>query len=202
MPLFLLLLIVPVLEIALFIEVGDWIGLWPTIAIVIGTAVLGTMALRSQGAGAMRDLQGSMAGGGDPGKALASGAMILVAGVLLLTPGFFTDAVGFALLTPPVRAAIIAWAAKRMTGSVHVKGFGGGGGGGFSGGFSGGFGPGAGQGGDPARRAGPPPSGPHNPGRVHPGDDVSDAEWEEVDPADPPRPAGARPSGWTRPPEG
>ena len=179
MPLFLLLVAVPIVEIALFIEVGGWIGLWPTIAIVILTAAAGTMLLRSQGAGAMRDLQGSLSGGGDPGKALAHGAMILVAGVLLLTPGFFTDAVGFALLAPPVRSRLIRYAGARMQASVHVSGFG--------------AGPGAG----PQRPAGPPPAGPHNPNRAQPGGDVSDAEWEEVPP-----PPGAAPSGWTRPPEG
>ncbi|MFT4793344.1 MAG: UPF0716 protein FxsA [Paracoccaceae bacterium] len=123
MPLLLALIIVPIIEIALFIQVGGAIGLWPTIAIVIATAVLGSVMLRSQGAGAMRDLQRSMSGGGDPGKALANGAMILVSGVLLLTPGFFTDGIGFALLLPPVRAAIIRWGVRRFSGSVHVSGF-------------------------------------------------------------------------------
>lgn len=124
MPLLLALIIVPIIEIALFIQVGGAIGLWPTILIVIATAVLGSVMLRSQGAGAMRDLQRSMAGGGgDPGRALANGAMILVSGVLLLTPGFFTDAVGFALLLPPVRSAVIRWGARRFSRSVHVTGF-------------------------------------------------------------------------------
>jgi len=125
MPLLLALIIVPIIEIALFIQVGGAIGLWPTIAIVIGTAILGSALLRSQGAGAMRDLQDSMAGrGGNPGTALANGALILASGVLLLTPGFFTDALGLALLTPPVRAAVIRWGARRFAGSVHVAGFG------------------------------------------------------------------------------
>jgi UPF0716 protein FxsA len=124
MPLLLALIIVPIIEIALFIQVGGAIGLWPTIAIVIATAILGSAMLRSQGAGAMRDLQASLGGAGNPGKALANGAMILVSGVLLLTPGFFTDAVGLALLAPPVRAAIIRWGAKRFSGSVRASGFG------------------------------------------------------------------------------
>jgi UPF0716 protein FxsA len=124
MPLLLALIIVPIIEIALFIEVGGAIGLWPTIAIVVATAVLGSVMLRSQGAGALRDLQAGMSGRGDPAKALAHGAMILESGVLLLPPGFFTDAVGFALLLPPVRAAVIRWGGKRFRGSVHVSGFG------------------------------------------------------------------------------
>ncbi|MFT6774280.1 MAG: UPF0716 protein FxsA [Paracoccaceae bacterium] len=123
MPLLLALIIVPIIEIALFIQVGGWIGLLPTIAIVILTALIGSALLRAQGAGALRDLQSSLRGDGNPGAALANGALILVAGVLLLTPGFFTDAVGFALLVPALRAGVIAWGAKRMVAGVHVAGF-------------------------------------------------------------------------------
>ena len=92
---------VPLIEIALFIQVGGMIGLWPTLAIVILTALLGTWLLRMQGAAALTDLRRSFSEVEDPSEPLAHGAMILFAGALLLTPGFFTDAVGFALLTPP-----------------------------------------------------------------------------------------------------
>ncbi|MEO0764235.1 MAG: FxsA family protein, partial [Pseudomonadota bacterium] len=85
---FLALLIVPLIEIGLFIEVGGWIGLWPTIATVIFTALIGAALLRSQGRGVMADLQGRLQGGGDPTGPIAHGAMILFAGALLLTPGF------------------------------------------------------------------------------------------------------------------
>ena len=114
MRLFLLLLAVPVIEIALFIEVGGWIGTWPTIAIVILTALAGSVLLRHQGMAAMQGFQARLAAGETPGRLLADGAMILVAGVLLLTPGFFTDAVGFALLVPPVRAALWHWGSARF----------------------------------------------------------------------------------------
>ena len=123
MPLFLFLVAVPIIEIALFIEVGGWLGLWPTIAIVILTAAIGTVLLRAQGLATLGELQRRLGAGEDPSATLAHGAMILVAGVLLLTPGFFTDAVGFALLTPPVRAAAIRlairFARSRMT-QVHM----------------------------------------------------------------------------------
>ena len=123
MPIFLLLVAVPIIEIALFIEVGGWLGLWPTIGIVILTAAIGTLLLRSQGLAALGELQRRLAAREDPSVTLAHGAMILVAGILLLTPGFFTDAVGFLLLTPPVRAGAIRLAGRyvrsRMT-QVHM----------------------------------------------------------------------------------
>ena len=105
--LFLMFLAVPLIEIALFIQVGGAIGLWPTLLIVIVTAFLGTVLVRSQGLAALGPLQNSFREVGDPTVPLAHGAMILFAGALLLTPGFFTDAVGFALLVPGVRAAVM-----------------------------------------------------------------------------------------------
>lgn len=114
MRLFLILLAVPVIEIALFIELGGWLGTWPTIGLVVLTAVIGSILLRQQGLQALRDVQGRLASGEDPGRLLADGAMILVAGALLLTPGFFTDAIGFALLIPWVRAAVWGWIRTRV----------------------------------------------------------------------------------------
>lgn len=112
--LFLLLVGVPMLEIALFIEVGGWIGLWPTLAIVVLTALIGTLMLRAQGFAALAELQHRLDEGGDPTGPLAHGALILVSGVVLLTPGFFTDAVGFALLFPPVRALVLRMLGRRI----------------------------------------------------------------------------------------
>lgn len=120
MPLLLIFIVVPIIEIALFIQVGGWLGLWPTLAIVVLTAVMGTYLLRLQGMAELAKLQGAMQGAGSPVDPIANGALILVAGVLLLTPGFFTDAVGFALLTPPVRAVVIKWLAARFANSPNV----------------------------------------------------------------------------------
>ncbi|WP_420328575.1 FxsA family protein [Mameliella sp.] len=117
--LFLAFLMVPLIEIALFIQVGGLIGLWPTLAVVVLTAIIGTWMVKAQGRLAMENLRRSFSELNDPGEPLAHGAMILVSGVLLLTPGFFTDAVGFALLAPPVRAAVFAWLRRR----VHVTQF-------------------------------------------------------------------------------
>lgn len=97
---------VPLIEIALFIQVGGFIGLWPTLLIVIVTAVLGARLVKSQGLREMANLKGSLNEMRDPTEPLANGAMILFSGALLLTPGFFTDIIGFALLLPPVRAAV------------------------------------------------------------------------------------------------
>ncbi len=115
MYLFLAFLLVPIIEIALFIQVGGLIGLWPTLGIVVLTAVLGTVLVRTQGRMALANLQQSFARLDDPTEPLAHGAMILLSGVLLLTPGFFTDAVGFALLIPPVRVAVFRYLKSKAT---------------------------------------------------------------------------------------
>ncbi|KNG93707.1 FxsA family protein [Pseudaestuariivita atlantica] len=112
--LFLAFLAVPLIEIALFIQIGGLIGLWPTLLIVILTAIAGTILVRSQGAVALSQLRGSMERLQDPTGPLAHGAMILFAGALLLTPGFFTDALGFALLMPPVRNWVIRFVRSRI----------------------------------------------------------------------------------------
>jgi UPF0716 protein FxsA len=112
--LFLLFLAVPLIEIALFIEIGGLIGLWPTLAIVVLTAIAGTYLVRSQGFRVLGQVQGAFDQLSDPTEPLAHGAMILFSGALLLTPGFFTDAVGFALLIPSVRAAVFRFIRARV----------------------------------------------------------------------------------------
>jgi UPF0716 protein FxsA len=110
----LLLLVVPVLEIAAFILVGRAIGLFPTLAIVVLSAVVGTLLLRRQGLGALRRIQGEMAAGRVPGRELADGVMIVAAGILLLTPGLVTDVVGYLLFVPAVRAWLRRLLARRI----------------------------------------------------------------------------------------
>ena len=114
MLLFLAFIAVPLIEIGLFIQVGGAIGLWQTLFIVVFTAVLGTWMLRTQGVMALSNLQRSFSELRDPTEPLAHGAMILFSGALLLTPGFFTDTVGFLLLIPPVRTAVIKYVRSRM----------------------------------------------------------------------------------------
>lgn len=115
--LFLAFVMVPIIEIALFIQVGGLIGTWPTLAIVVLTAFAGTRLMKAQGALALRDVQRSFSDMRDPTEPLAHGAMILVSGVLLLTPGFFTDALGLALLVPGVRRGVLAYLRARV--QVH-----------------------------------------------------------------------------------
>ena len=114
MPLLLLFILVPLIEISLFITVGGWIGLGWTLFIVIATAIIGAAMVRTQGARAMNDLRGSFSELRDPTEPLAHGAMILFSGALLLTPGFFTDAIGFALLVPGVRGAVFRFLRARV----------------------------------------------------------------------------------------
>jgi len=113
--LFLAFIGVPLIEITLFIQVGGAIGLGYTLLIVVLTAVLGTWLVRSQGIAALSDLQRSFGELQNPAEPLAHGAMILFSGALLLTPGFFTDAVGFALLVPAVRRAVFNWLKSKIT---------------------------------------------------------------------------------------
>jgi UPF0716 protein FxsA len=106
--LFLLFVTVPVIELFLFLVLGQRIGLGATFAIVLLTGFLGAYLAKSQGLKAIARYQESLAQGRLPHEAIIDSLLILVAGVLLLTPGFLTDAVGFALLTPSIRNVIRA----------------------------------------------------------------------------------------------
>lgn len=120
---FLLLVGVPIVEIAVFIKVGGWLGLWPTVAVVVLTAMLGTALLRQQGFAVLLRVRESLAAGRLPMDEVFDGLCLLVAGALLLTPGFVTDAIGFLLFVPPVRAyvrrAVGAWLLS--SGRVHAS---------------------------------------------------------------------------------
>lgn len=128
-----LFFIVPLVEIYLLIEVGSIIGAFPTIFAVVFTAVLGAWLLRIQGFSTLRRVQQTAAQGGIPAIELLEGAMLLIAGALLLTPGFFTDAIGFLCLIPPLRRVMALWFFQRLFRFPVNKGpkEGGSGGGGF-----------------------------------------------------------------------
>ena len=122
MRLLIIFIAVPLIEIGLFIQVGDKIGLWPTLLIVLITAITGTWLVRSQGAQTLVNLQGSFQNMKDPTEPLAHGALILFAGALLLTPGFFTDSVGFLLLFPPFRMFVMqSIRSKLKTSDINFK---------------------------------------------------------------------------------
>lgn len=120
--LFLLFLLVPVAEIYVMIKVGGLIGAIPAISLLVFAAVLGVLLLRTQGFITVRRMQESMARGELPAMALLEGVAVMVAGVLLLIPGFLTDAVGLLLLAPPLRRWAIRRALRKAVVTAHVPG--------------------------------------------------------------------------------
>jgi UPF0716 protein FxsA len=167
--LFALIAGLPLIEIALFVVIGGWIGLWPTLAIVIGTAIAGVALIRRQGARATKELQAAISARRDPTMLIAGDAMKVAAGILLVLPGFLTDTLGLLLLVPPIRLAVIAAlgrGARRKMDQMAASGS-------FTMSTSSGQDPWGGQ----ARSNGV----------------VIDGTWEELPPQDNPPP-----SGWTR----
>lgn len=113
-------IVVPIAEIALLVSIGNQIGVAETIAIVIITAFIGAALVSRQSRGAIAAVQTEFFSGRFPASELAHAAMILVAGALLLTPGFLTDVVGFALLVPAVREVIRRSAVRRYRPDVII----------------------------------------------------------------------------------
>ncbi len=107
---FILFISVPIIEIAVLIKVGGLLGFWITIFIVVLTAILGTYMLRSQSITTLQAVQSRLNSGSLPATQLIEGVILLVGGVLLLTPGFITDAFGFFCLVPVCRQ----WLVNRM----------------------------------------------------------------------------------------
>ena len=116
MPLLLILLfiVVPIAELYVIIQVGQLIGVVPTLILLLADAILGSMLLKHEGRGAWRRFNEAVAARRFPGKEVADGALIIVGGTLLLTPGFLTDIFGLFLLLPPTRA-IARRLLKRLT---------------------------------------------------------------------------------------
>lgn len=165
----------PIIEIAVFIQAGELIGLWPTIGVVVLTAIIGTSLMRAQGLQTLAKAQSQMDQGEMPIGAMFDGICILVAGVLLLTPGFVTDTFGFLLLVPPLRQLIGAKVIMKLVQSGNIRtSFGGGG-------FGASRGPGAAHG----------PNGPRGTagGARRPGSGpIIDGDFEDVSPHDPDQP--------------
>ncbi|RFB05445.1 FxsA family protein [Parvularcula marina] len=116
--LFILLIGLPIAEIALFIKASAVIGWWSVIGLTILTAVLGTALIRVQGFQALHNLRGSMAEGKAPVEPVVDGVFLLIAAPLMMTPGFLTDTIGFLLLVPPVRHEIARYALRRLRRAV------------------------------------------------------------------------------------
>jgi UPF0716 protein FxsA len=106
LPLVLLFIVVPLVELYVIIQVGQAIGVLPTLALLLADALLGSLLLRHQGRGAWRRFNEALAERRFPAREVADGLMIAIGGTLLLTPGFITDIFGLILLIPPTRAIV------------------------------------------------------------------------------------------------
>ncbi len=158
--LFLLLLAVPIAEIALFIEAGRLIGVIPTILVTFGTAVAGTFLMRVQGMATLNRVVQSIEKGEMLVAPVVDGMGIFVAGILLLTPGFLTDAIGLLLFVAPIRRVVGRWVLQKLvrSGKVRFSTF------------------------DASGPAEPQPRKPTAPGGFKKAEDVVDAEFETIDP--------------------
>jgi UPF0716 protein FxsA len=112
--LFLLFTVVPVTEVWLLVQLGGLLGPWPTVALVVVTGLVGAALARAEGTRVWRDWQSAMTLGRLPKDGVASGLLVLVGGVLLVTPGVLTDVVGFSLLLPFTRRPLAAWMKKKL----------------------------------------------------------------------------------------
>lgn len=117
---------VPAVEIYVLIKVGGLIGALPTLGIIVATGVAGAALAKHQGLTAVKQVQDAISSGDRIGSSLVEAALVLAAGLLMLTPGFITDAVGLSLLVPPIRslaaARIVKWGASRVATSTVVMG--------------------------------------------------------------------------------
>ena len=115
--LFLLFVVVPIAELYVLYLVGSAIGIWPTLGLLLLDSILGTVLMKSQGAAAWRRFNEATTAGRIPAREVADGALIILGGAFLLTPGFLSDIIGFLLLVPPTRAifrkSVVAIFAKR-----------------------------------------------------------------------------------------
>ncbi len=161
----------PIVEIAVFMQVGEQIGLWPTLAIVIATAMAGTWLLRAQGMATLARAQESLARQEFPLEEVFDGLCLLFAGALLLTPGFVTDSIGLALFIPPVRRLLrrvmSRWLAKSPNAAFFMNSE------------------------NMSQRGAPPPP-PYQNNSGASGGPTIDGEWEEIRPSNDDKPTPPR----------
>jgi UPF0716 protein FxsA len=115
LPLVLLFIAVPIAELAVIIQVGQAIGVWWTIGLLIVDSLLGAWLMRHQGRTAWRRFNEAVGAGRVPAREVLDGALVIFGGALLLTPGFLTDILGLVLLIPPSRALVRMVLARRLT---------------------------------------------------------------------------------------
>ncbi|WP_448192147.1 FxsA family protein [Azospirillum sp. sgz301742] len=116
-----LLLLLPILEIAVMIEVGGWIGAGPTLLLIVLSGIVGSLLLRHQGLATLRRAQESLDRGEPPVGAVFEGFCVVVGAILLIIPGFLTDIVGILLLVPFLRDALGRWLLDRMRASGSMR---------------------------------------------------------------------------------
>ena len=112
--LILIFIVVPIAELALLIQVGDLIGVWWTIALLIADSILGSLLMRSQGHATWWRFNVSLEAGNPPVREVLDGVLVIFGGALLLTPGFISDFLGLLLLLPPTRALVRAMLVRRF----------------------------------------------------------------------------------------
>ena len=113
-------LVVPIVEIYVIIQVGQWIGFLNTVGLLLLVSLLGAWLVKRQGLGVMARIREQRSAGRIPATEAFDGAIILVAGVLLVIPGFVTDALGLLLLLPPVRAVVRRFVSRRVLREVEM----------------------------------------------------------------------------------
>lgn len=119
--LFLIFIIIPLIEIALLLKISAYIGIWMTLVVVIGTAILGASLTHHEGLKTWGRLQQKLGKGILPDEELLDGLMILVAGAVLLTPGFVTDITGFFLLIPTTRRLVKFWVRRIFSQRLQIQ---------------------------------------------------------------------------------
>lgn len=117
--LILLFTIVPLLELSLLLRIGNWLGAGPTLGLVLGTGFVGAWLARREGLRAWSAVQEQLGRGQVPGRELLDAVLVLLAGVVLITPGILTDAVGFTLMTGPGRNWVARRIRKRLEASIE-----------------------------------------------------------------------------------
>ena len=121
LPLVLLFVVVPIAELYVIIQVGEAIGVWWTIALLIADSVLGSVLMRAQGRAAWRRFNEAIGAGRVPAREVLDGALVIFGGALLLTPGFITDVLGLVLLVPPTRALVRGVLTRRLAHRIVVS---------------------------------------------------------------------------------
>ncbi len=117
----LLFIVVPIVELAAILQVGEWIGFWPTLALLVVDSIVGSVLMRSQGRAVWRRFNAALGEGRPPAREVLDGVLVIFGGALLLTPGFVTDIFGLLFLLPPTRAVVRRLLVRRFAHRMVVS---------------------------------------------------------------------------------